>query len=164
MAPKPLLTEQYKTIEEIYLDAKIVDELTLKQIVHTDKTPVALYRFVEDDAKRMILFPVLEGYKLPNGNWRSPDVERKLIDGTWYVIPKRKTGVSLFNGQRPFSKPGRYYVIPKGTPIPLGLAVTDDNPNQQAGFRHFSITPRTAMAELNYLFLLRRLASWAIPV
>jgi hypothetical protein len=111
----------------------------------------------------MVLRPVLEEQLLPNGRTRSADVDREKINGVWYVLPKQRKGVSLFAGPAKFSKPGKHYVIPKGTTIPSGLAVSDDGLSKFAGYNHYSVMPRFIMSEFHYLFLLRRFAAHAIP-
>ena len=125
---------------------------------------MALYRFVEDGGnERMIMRPVLEEQMLPTGRTRSADLEREKINNEWYVLPRKRKGLSLFDGTAKFSKPGKHYVIPKGTTIPSGLAVSGDGFSKYSGFNHYSVMPRFMMTEFHYLFLLRRFAAHAIP-
>jgi hypothetical protein len=156
---KAVVTKENKTIEDIYLAAGVLGKLFL------DKVPVDLFRFVAASAlpDRMAFYPVLEPFPLENGQMRSSDLDRRQIEGTWYVFPKRRTGLSTFGGPVKFKNPGQFYRIPKGTCIPGGLAIGEDNMHPVFKCIHYSIMPRFVMAEMHYLFLLRRLASFAVP-
>lgn len=156
---KAVVTKENKTIEDVYLEAGLLGKLFL------DKVPIDLFRYVEADSppNRMVLYPVCEPYLLENGQTRSSDLDRREIQGTWYVFPARRTGLSTFAGPAKFRRAGRFFVIPKGTTVPQGLAIGEDNLHAVFKHIHYSIMPRFVMTEMHYLFLLRRLASFAVP-
>lgn len=148
-----------KTIEEIYIERNLLNTL------FTEKTPKDLFRFFEGASStdaHSLMHPVLERYQLPNGKYRGADVDRRVINGEAYIFPKFKTGLSLVDGPRKFNKMGEYWVVPGGTTIPPGLAISVDTKNEIDGYTHHTAHPAYVMAELHFLFLLRRFGSHAI--
>lgn len=155
------LTSVPKTARELYVDVGMLNRL------FSNLVPKDLFRFVEEgtlSSEANLLDPVLKPFTTSTGRVRSPDVVRKEIDGVGYVIPKMKTGVSLFAGPADFNKPGEHYVIPQGTPIPPGLVITEDNLNPKFKYVHYSIGPAQMMQEAHFIFLVRRLASHAVKM
>ena len=155
----PLVGKDFKTIEDIFIDRGLLDRL------YTNSVPVDLFRFFESTDlphSRFLLRPVLEPYAVAPGRMRSIDIERRDINGIMYVIAGTG-GVSLFDGVAPFKKPGVHYKLPQGTAIPPGLAISRDNLSKTLGRVHYTLHPSQTMAELHFLFLLRRLSVFARP-
>lgn len=156
--------EGRKTIHELFVEAGMIDRL------FTGSTPTDLFRFSETNgplSDKMVMYPVLEEYTLANGKPRSPDVDRIEIpekSGQHYIFPKMRTGLSLFDGPGDLGKPGTYHVVPKGSTIPPGLAISRDNPSKRVGYTHYSIHASYVMHEKHYIFLLRRFAATSVPI
>ena len=149
-----------KTITDIFIDRGLLHRL------HTETVPVDLYRFHETTDLphgRFPLHPVLEPYAIAPNRMRSADIQREEINGIMYVIAGTG-GVSLFSGVAPFKKPGVHLKLPVGTPITVGLVISEDNLNRIFGHIHYTIHPRITMAEFHFLFLLRRFTAFARPI
>lgn len=153
-----------KTIHELFVEAGQIDRL------FTGTTPTDLFRFSETNgplSDKMHMYPVLEEYTQPNGRPRSADVVRVELpigSGQFYITPKLKTGLSLFDGPGDLGKIGAYHVVPQGSLIPPGLAISRDNFSKRVGYTHHSIHVCYTMHEMHYIFLLRRFAASTIPL
>ena len=156
---EPPIAVRGNTIQEIYVERGLLNTL------FTDKTPTDLFRFFEtanSSDPNLLMYPVLERYLLPNQKYRGPDVDRRIIGGEAYIFPKFKMGLSLADGPRKFNRSGEYWVVPGGTTIPSGLAISVDTKNEIDGYTHHTVHPCFVMVELHFLFLLRRFGSHAI--
>jgi hypothetical protein len=153
-----------KTIHELFIEAGQIDRL------FTGTTPTDLFRFSETNgplSDKMLMYPVLKEYMLANGRPRTPDIDRIELpagSGQHYIFPRLKTGLSLFDGPGDLGKPGSYHVVPMGSTIPPGLAISRDNLSKRVGYTHYSIHVVHVMHEMHYLFLLRRFAVTALPL
>jgi len=69
-------------------------------------------------------------------------------------------GLSTFDAPKTFSGTSWYYYkIPKGTVLPLGLAIVKDKYNSRLGATHYTIAPAWDMRLNDFKKLLNRLAS-----
>jgi hypothetical protein len=115
----------------------------------------------------MLMYPFLEPYTYSDGKTRSADVDRKEIppgSSIFYIFPNKKMALSLFDGPARFTRQGVHCVVPEGSTIPPGLAVSKDKSNDRLGYTHYSVHATMVMHEMHYLFLLRRFAASAITL
>ncbi|MCE2029333.1 hypothetical protein [Sessilibacter corallicola] len=105
------------------------------------------------------LYPDLEQRQLPSGSIRDPDVNRKEINGIWYVKAELGKGTSIVDKEGIFGyKNWDYLVIPAGTVIPKEIIITKDHYMQRKKCWHYSISPNYDMPEVKYLRALDVLA------
>jgi hypothetical protein len=158
------VVEENRIIHELFIEAGQIHRL------FTGTTPKDLFRFSEIDgpfSDKMLMYPVLEEYVQRNGKPRTPDINREEIplgSGQYFITPKLRTGLSLFDGPGDLGKPGTYQVVPQGCTIPPGLAISRDNLSKRVGYTHYSVHAVHLMHEMHYLFLLRRFAAFALPI
>lgn len=161
---RKLVVEENRVIHELFIEAGQIHRL------FTGTTPIDLFRYFETNgplSDKMLMYPYLVPTAIPGmQQLRSPDVDRREVpegSGNYFIFPNRRMALSLFDGPAQFAKPGIHHVLPQGTTIPPGLAVSRDNLSKK-GYTHYSVHAVQIMAELHYLFLLRRLAANAIPI
>ena len=126
-----------------------------------DETPVDLWRLQKktDFDKNTMLF-----HPHPGSEERLPDVRVVERDGRLVVLGCRCTdgafrGISTFDCRVTWfgSKTAKHFVLPAGTPIPAGLAVTKDYRTPH-GAHHYTIAPKDDMPLELFLQHLRTLA------
>lgn len=95
------------------------------------KRPGELFDFVERE------------YRLSNGRPRPADIKIEERNGVpWVSVADRPRGVSTFNKAGvPAGKDWSYIKIPKGTPMPSGLAIVDDGYRDIYDANHFTLAP-----------------------
>ena len=123
-------------------------------------TPVTLWRAV--NVKRGVqLFELVEQpFTLSNGRPRPADITIETIGGEkWVKVKDRPRGLSTFDKPGvPAGKHWEYYKIPKGTPLPHGLAIVRDEFNTNYQATHYTIAPAFDMPLSRFKLLLNRLA------
>jgi hypothetical protein len=99
------------------------------------KRPGELFGFVERE------------FRLSNGRPRPTDIKIEDRSGVpWVCVADRPRGVSTFNKAGiPSGKDWSYIKIPKGTPIPSGIAIVDDGYRDAYDANHFTIAPAQDM-------------------
>jgi hypothetical protein len=114
------------------------------------------------------LLPDFVPREIRKGKFRPADVTVEKRDGVDFIIPKvyKKTsndiwkaqGTSLFNKPKTFiGKDWEYIEIPKGTKIPEGILIIEDDYNERFKATHYSIVPDHSMSIKNYKLLLQQL-------
>jgi hypothetical protein len=142
-----------KVLRDIYVEAGEVERYFEGQV------PVDLWRAKRKGALSPFEF-VEEGFVLSNGRPRPADITILERGGVkWVTVDKRPRGLSTFDKRG--VPPGRgweYYLIPQGTELPQGLAISRDEPNEVFGATHYTIAPAYDMPLVEFKSLLLRLA------
>lgn len=114
------------------------------------------------------LYPDFVARELREGKFRPADVTVEQRNGVDFIIPKvyqkrpediwKAQGTSLFNKPDTFvGKNWEYIEIPKGTTIPAGILIIEDDFNERFGATHYSIVPDHAMSVDAFKLLLKQL-------
>ncbi|OMH29081.1 hypothetical protein [Motiliproteus sp. MSK22-1] len=105
-----------------------------------------------------------QGYVLSNGRPRPANIEITLKNGVkWLSINDRPTTVSPFiNAGRTPSKEAGYYKLPKGSVIPAGLAIVEDQGSSHLASPQYSIAPAFDMSLEQFRIILRSLEQHAV--
>jgi hypothetical protein len=143
-----------KTIQDILISRNELERLYLGH------TTLHLWRAVQKgmDVKET-LQPALEKKDLGRGRVRQPDVETYARNGEQWVRSVLGMGVSLFDRSNAFPGGGwEYFLIPAGTVIPAGLAITKDHYIDRYSATHYSVSPSHDMPASMYRRLLDELA------
>jgi Tse2 ADP-ribosyltransferase toxins len=152
------------TLEDIY----VTEEMRSKLFTGTTPVDLELWRFVRADEQIPFgLYPGLREKtigKPPRQRTRKPDLQiERGPDGKLWA--KMNTGgVSTFGGEFSMRSAGAYFVIPRGTRLPFGLAVTEDEFSEYAGRMHYTIAPFQDMPLIQYLRLLSQLSKSLVKV
>jgi hypothetical protein len=126
-----------------------------------ESAPVHLWR-AHRTRERGALFGLVEADSvLSNGRLRSADITIEFVNGVkWVRCGPAPRGLSTFDAPKTFSGTSwDYYKIPKGTVLPLGLAIVKDKYNSRLGATHYTIAPAWDMRLNDFKKLLNRLAS-----
>ena len=88
-------------------------------------TPLNLWRALNAKRNTHPFEFVEQPFMLSNGRPRPADIKIEKIQGKkWVIVRDRPRGISTFD--KPGVPPGKdweYYIIPKGTVLPYGLAI-----------------------------------------
>ncbi|AWF79729.1 hypothetical protein BTJ40_02175 [Microbulbifer sp. A4B17] len=114
------------------------------------------------------LYPDFTRREIRSGEFRPADVTVENQNGVDFIIPKvyqknsssmwKAQGTSLFNKPNTFKgKKWEYIEIPKGTKIPLGILIIQDDYNGAFDAIHYSIVPDRPMSVQNFKLLLNQL-------
>jgi Tse2-like ADP-ribosyltransferase toxin len=107
-------------------------------------------------AREVAIEPITVGFWIVTSTgrrWRAPDVEVFTRNGQPWIKGCRTTrqggqhwGISLWDRQPDFAARGGWqnFRVPKGTPIPAALAVTQDDDHGNRA-NHYSIAPKDDM-------------------
>lgn len=129
-----------------------------------EKSPVNLWR-AKRVSDRGTLFGLVENDKvLSNGQVRPADITIYSKAGvSWVSCRPSPRGISTFDKPNTFKGSSWvYYKIPKGTILPLGLAIVKDKFNSRVGATHYTIAPAYDMPLSQFKNLLNQLASLVI--
>ncbi|MFP6845551.1 MAG: hypothetical protein VB958_10105 [Thalassolituus sp.] len=110
---------------------------------------------------RGTLFRLVEDNKiLSNGQPRSADISISVKVGVkWVSCRLTPRGISTFDKPNTFKGSSwEYYKIPKGTVLPVGLAIVKDRFNERVGATHYTIAPAYDMPLSQFKNLLNQLA------
>lgn len=101
---------------------------------------------------------------LSNGRPGQADVKIELKNGVkWVSVKQQPRGISTFDrAGLPEGKDWEYYRIPKGTELPIGLAIVKDQFNTKFQSTHYTIAPEYDMPLEQFKTLLRRFAAVAL--
>jgi len=152
------------TLEDIY----VTEEMRSKLFTSTTPVDLELWRFVRADEQVPFgLYPVLREKTIgtpPRQRTRKPDlkIERGSDGKLWTRM--NTGGVSTFGGEFSMRSSGAYFIIPKGTRLPFGLAITEDEFSEFANRMHYSIVPFQDMPLIQYLRLLSQLSKSLVRV
>jgi hypothetical protein len=121
--------------------------------------PVDLWRAFNTKKDKELFDLVEKPFKMSNGRIRRADIE--IIDG-WVKVNKSPRGASTFDRSGvPKGKDWQYFKIPKGTSLPVGLAIVKDNYNTNFDATHYTIAPAYSMPLNSFKNLLTMLAKSA---
>lgn len=123
---------------------------------------VNLWRGQKTQDKGMpVLYPILKSFQLSNGRTRTPDIRTYIKnDEPW--IDSKSGGISLFDVHGVPNKRWDYFLLPAGTKVPHGLAITKDAFNTVHQATHYSIKAMWDMPLKNFLMLLDQLSTHLI--
>ena len=121
--------------------------------------PSNLWRTFCVESNDAVVDTAEQGYVLSNGRPRPANIEVTQKNGVkWLSINDRPTTVSPFiNAGRAPSKEAGYYKLPKGSVIPAGLAIVEDQFDSRFSSPQFSIAPAFDMSLEQFRILLRSL-------
>jgi hypothetical protein len=142
-----------RVLKDVYVEAGNVDRYFEGQV------PVALWRGMRRGTQPFDF--IEEAFVLSNGRPRPADITIREVSGEkWVFVEERPRGLSTFD--KSGVPPGRgweYYLIPAGTELPAGLAITRDEFNNFYGATHYTIAPAFDMPLSQFKVLLRLLAT-----
>lgn len=110
---------------------------------------------------RNALFGLVESDRvLSNGKIRPADITIEIRNGVeWVSCKTSPRGISTFDAPGVFEGPSwQYYKIPRGTVLPLGLAIVKGNYNSRVRATHYTIAPAYDMPLTEFRSLLDDLA------
>jgi hypothetical protein len=122
-------------------------------------TPVNLWRAINQTRLSSPFEFIAEATVLSNGRPRPADIAIVDRDGQkWVLVKDRPRGVSTFDQSGfPAGVDWRYLLIPKGTRLPQGLALVQDEFNTKAQATHYTIAPAYDMPLRQFKILLDQL-------
>lgn len=150
-------------LEEIYKKSGKLDRYFDRE------TPVELWRGQKRDNLKSGMTPMhpdLFGFTRKDGLVRFPDVkvfEResdgvKMVKGCRCMAGEYR-GVSTADVNPMLGPAFEYFLIPQGTEIPKGLAVTKDSYNRRIGGHHYTVAPKDDMPLSLFLVWLQAIES-----
>lgn len=128
-----------------------------KDVTYISEFPVELWRAGSEND------PDFHKLRLP------PRPPGKSVDIIPYPHPVTKEpwvralsgGASTFDGPHPEFRRGWWWIVPKGTAIPLGLAITKQSYNPKTGVTHYTVAPGKDMPLKEFIDLLKNLKAAA---
>jgi hypothetical protein len=105
--------------------------------------PVDLWRALNRKSGSQPFDFIEKGFVLSNGRPRPADItiERRGNED-WVCVKNRPRGLSTFDKKGlPKGKDWEYFKIPKGTELPEGLAIVQDEYNTRFEATHYTIAP-----------------------
>lgn len=106
-------------------------------------TPIDLWRALNKKSDFQPFDFVEKGFILSNGRPRPADIKIERINNEdWVFVKDRPRGLSTFDKKGlPKGKDWEYFKIPKGTELPEGLAIVQDEYNSRFEATHYTIAP-----------------------
>jgi hypothetical protein len=123
-------------------------------------TPLNLWRALNAKRNTHPFEFVEQPFMLSNGRPRPADIKIEKIQGKkWVIVRDRPRGISTFDKPGvPAGKDWEYYIIPKGTVLPYGLAIVKDEYNNRFNATHYTLAPAFDMPLSRFKTLLNQLA------
>lgn len=141
--------QNVETLQDILLATGDIDRFFGRN------TPVDLWRAKKFKDLGPLFQLVEEEVSRPRGAPRKPDIT---IENDWVRVRSRPRGISTFDRPDTFKGDWRYYKIPAGTVLPLGLVIVKDSYNPVFGATHYTIAPAHDMPLAQFKRLLTQLA------
>ncbi|MCP4494067.1 MAG: hypothetical protein GY820_43210 [Gammaproteobacteria bacterium] len=125
------------------------------------KAPVTLWRALNRKLDLGVFDFIEQGFPLSNGRPRPADIKIESRNGVkWVSVKERPRGLSTFDKRGlPKGKNWEYYKIPKGTILPIGLAIVRDEYNTNFKATHYTIAPAYDMPLSKFKNKLQQLAN-----
>ncbi|GAB1256770.1 hypothetical protein NBRC116494_12720 [Aurantivibrio plasticivorans] len=125
-----------------------------------EDAPVNLWRAKKKSDLGSLFGMVESDTIMSNGKLRPADITIEDRQGVkWVSCKPSPRGLSTFDAPNTFKGSSwEYYKIPKGTKLPVGLAIVRDRFNPRVGATHYTIAPAYDMPLENFKRLLNQLA------
>lgn len=122
--------------------------------------PANLWRAKNRKSSGAVFDFIEENTVLSNGRPRQADIKIESRNGVkWVSVKQQPRGISTFDkAGLPKGKDWDYYRIPKGTELPIGLAIVKDQFNTKFQSTHYTIAPAYDMPLAQFKSLLGVLA------
>jgi hypothetical protein len=118
--------------------------------------PANLWRAKNRKSSGGVFDFIEENTVLSNGRPRQADIKIELRNGVkWVSVKQQPRGISTFDrAGLPKGKDWEYYLIPKDTELPTGLAIVKDQFNTKFQATHYTIAPAYDMPLAQFKSLL----------
>jgi hypothetical protein len=142
-----------EVLRDIFIAAGDVDR-------YYEAAPVNLWRARRTKPAGTVFGLIEEDTVLSNGQIRPADITVEMQDGVkWVRCRPSPRGLSTFDAANVFKgNSWEYYRIPKGTRLPVGLAIVKDRFNPRLNATHYTIAPAHDMPLDQFKRLLDQLA------